>query len=60
MDDENIVETEVHETEIKEEKEEKKNKSKVFWILICALVGFVSGIGGTFLTGFRHFHNPTK
>ena len=50
MDDENIVETEVHETEIKEEKEEKKNKSKVFWILICALVGFVSGIGGTFLT----------
>lgn len=50
MDDENIVETEVHETEIKEEKKEKKNKSKVFWILICALVGFVSGIGGTFLT----------
>lgn len=50
MDDENIVETEVHETEIKEEKKEKKNKSKVIWILICALVGFVSGIGGTFLT----------
>ena len=50
MDDENIVEKEVHETEIKEEKKEKKNKSKVFWILICALVGFVSGIGGTFLT----------
>lgn len=50
MDDENIVETEVHETERKEEKKEKKNKSKVFWILICALVGFVSGIGGTFLT----------
>ncbi len=50
MDDENIVETEVHETEIKEEKKEKKNKSKVIWIFICALVGFVSGIGGTFLT----------
>ena len=50
MDDENIVETEVHETEIKEEKKEKKNKTKVICIFICALVGFVSGIGGTFLT----------
>ena len=50
MDDENIVDTEVHETEIKEEKKEKKNISKLLWVLLCVLVGFASGIGGTLLT----------
>ena len=50
MDDENIVDTEVHETEIKEEKKEKKNISKLLWVLLCVLVEFASGIGGTLLT----------
>lgn len=27
-----------------------KNTSKVLWLLVCALVGFVSGIGGTLIT----------
>lgn len=49
MEEENIIETEVNETELHEVKNEKK-ASKILWLLLCALVGFASGIGGTMLT----------
>lgn len=56
MEEEKIVETEVTETEVHEETNEnkemnKQNKSrKWLWIVVCAAIGFVSGVGGAWLT----------
>lgn len=42
MEEDNIIETEIKEKEIKN----PKKKSNIFWIILCIVIGLVSGLAG--------------